>query len=264
MITALAPAPQRATTSFTLSWGLLNIPVSAFTGVEETRVKRMEYVENTDVLVGRTPIRKDTEAVIDSAVVVRKAQATNGTWVVLTDAEIADCTAVEPGVGDIVTFVPLKNVGDYLAETQYQVRPRAEKGKGNPSAIKAFSLLCQAMTKRKVCALVKVSLRGPARFGLLTADGTFTLVRTADSIREARPMIEATISKDEMDLALTLIDTVGTDVPVLLDETAPAVQAFVDSKAGGAAAPAAKPAPVMNDDIMSALSASIAAKKVAA
>ena len=263
MTPALAPAPSRATTSFTLSWGLLNIPVSAYTGVEETRVKRSEFLETPtgDVPVGRSPIRKDTGEVIDSADVVRKALATNGAWVTLTDDEVADCTAVEPGVGEVITFVPVKSTGNYLAETQYQVRPKRDKGKVNPSAAKAFTLLRQAMKARKVVALVKVSLRGPARYGLLDADGTFTLVRTADSVRMSMDMPESPVSKDELTLALTLIDAVGTDAPVLTDETAPAVQAFVAAKSAGMKPRVAVERPAIAGDLMGALEASIAASK---
>ena len=75
---ALAPAPQRSTTSFHIGWGLIDIAVSAYTGTEETRVARKEFVVNKDttlVPVGRAAIRKDTGDVIDSAEVVRMAQA---------------------------------------------------------------------------------------------------------------------------------------------------------------------------------------------
>jgi len=261
--TTLAPVPTRATTSFTLSWGLLNIPVSAYTAVEETRVKRAEFIEVGEALVsvGRAPIRKDTNEVIDQADVIRKAQAANGEWVTLTDDEIADCTVAQPGVGNIVCFVPRKNVAEYLPTGLYQVRPANLKGKPIPAAIKALSLLFDAMAKRKVVALIKVSLRGPARYGLLDSDGNLTLVATHDQIRGERPNVSVPHAPAEMEMALNLIDAVGTDHPVLTDDTAPVVQMFVDSKATGTAAPVAKPSPALSDDIMSVLSASIAARK---
>jgi non-homologous end joining protein Ku len=263
MYTTLAPVPTRATTSFTLSWGLLSIPVSAYTAVEETRVKRAEFIEVGEAIVsvGRSPIRKDTGAVIDQADVIRKAQTTGGEWVTLTDDEIADCTADEAGVATIVTFVPRRNVPDYLPTGLYQVRPANLKGKPIPAAIKATSLLFAAMRKRKVVALIKVSLRGPARYGLLDHEGNLTLVATHDQIRGARPILDVPHTDAEMDMALNLIDAVGTDHPVLRDETAPAVQTFVDAKGSGKAPVAAKPAVPLNDDIMAVLSASVAARK---
>lgn len=260
--TALAPLPNRATTSFTLTWGLVSMPLSVYTGTEETRVKRSEYVEidGTDIPVGRAAIRKDTGEVIDSAVVVRKAQATNGNWVALSDDEVADCTSVERGVGEIVAFVPVKHVANYVTETVNQVRPKATKGKPDPSADKAFALLRAAMRKRKVVALVKVALRGPARYALLDAEGTLSLVRTHDAIREALPLSVHTFNDAELGMALNLIDAVGVEAPILTDDTAPVVQSFVDAKAGGVTAPpAATPPPTI--DIMAALEASITASK---
>src|SRR3954463_9271257 len=79
MVTATAPAPSRVTTSFTLSWGLVSIPVGVYTGTEETRVSRKEFAiyGETFVEVGRSPIRKDTGEIIHTADVGRYAQAGN-------------------------------------------------------------------------------------------------------------------------------------------------------------------------------------------
>jgi Ku protein len=261
--TALAPAPQRASNSFTLAFGVLNIPLSVFTGTEQTRVSRKEFLDgDCTIPVGRSPIRQDTGEVIPSDRVVRMAQASNEAWVVLTDDEIADATSTVKGVGDIVTFVPAKEVGTYLAEDQVQVRPKVEKGKPNPAADKAFALLLTTMKKKKVVALVKVALRGPARHGLLFPDGTFVFVRTADQVRAPRPLnSDIKFSDAEINLASALIDAVGTDTPVLTDDTAPAVRAFVEAKAGGVPAPVKVEADAIPLDIMAALSASIDAAK---
>jgi Ku protein len=261
--TALAPAPQRASNSFTLAFGVLNIPLSVYTGTEQTRVARKEFLIEGDewIPVGRSPIRQDTGAVIPSDSVVRAVEASNGVRVIVTDDDIADATSLVKGVGDIVTFVPVKDVGVYLAEGQVQVRPQAVKGKANPSAEKAFALLLSTMKKKKVVALVRVALRGPARHGLLHSDGTFVFVHTADQIREPRPLVESKFSDAELNLAAALIDAVGTSTPVLTDDTAPAVRAFVEAKAAGIPAPAKAQVDAIPVDIMAALSASIDAAK---
>lgn len=240
----------------------MSIPVSVFTGTEATRVARSEFIETEagDVPVGRSPIRKDTGEVIDTALVVRKAQASNGAWVTTTDDDIADATSLVRGQGTIECFIKATNVGRYLAEGQAQIRPKVEKGKANPAAEKAFALLLKAMKSRKVVALVKVALRGPARYALLSHDGVLTLVLTADAVREHRPMSAVSLSDAEVAMAEALIDAVGIDTPVLLDTNAPLVQAFVDAKSAGLPVPEAKAAPVMVD-VMAALEASIAAAK---
>jgi len=261
--TATAPAPTRAHTSFNLAWGLMVLPVSVFTGTEATRIARKEFTQNTAgewIPVGRSPIRTDTGEVIDTAAVTRRAQATNGEWVTLTDEEIADATSASRGQGTIEAFIPVKNVGKYLTEGQSQIRPRREKGKSNPAAEKAFALLLTAMRKKKVVALVKVALRGPARYALLDSEGTFSLILTADAVREARPMDPISLSPAELNMAEQLIDAVGVDTPVLTDTNAPLVQRFVDSKATGKAPTvAATRQPTI--DVMAGLQASLDAAK---
>src|SRR5215471_9171715 len=122
---ALAPNPNRASTSFTLSWGLLNIPVSAFAGTEEVRVARKEFTTNGDP-VGRAVTNKTTGDVIDRADVIKKAEASNGVWVELDDAEIAAAT-MERGSAVIESFVLAKNTPQYLTEGLYQVRAKRVK-----------------------------------------------------------------------------------------------------------------------------------------
>lgn len=265
MPTALATAPTRAHTSFTLSWGMVTIPLGLYTGTEATRVTRKEFVKDGDSLVevGRSPIRKDTGVTIDSADVGRYAQADNGEWVLLTDDEIAQCTSPR-GLAELVSFVPVKDVGQYLAEGQAQVRPKMEKGKVNPAADRAFALLTTAMKASKVVALVKIAMRGPARYALLDASGTFTLVYTADAIRQSVDLSDHgyKFSKDELMLATALIDAVGVDTPVLTDDTAPVVQEFVNAKSSGKPAPVIE-APPVQIDLMAALQASVAATKAA-
>ena len=241
---------------------MLNIPLSVYTGTEQTRVARSEFLDgDTSIPVGRSPIRKDTGEVVASDQVVRMAEASTGAYVVLTDEEIADCT-MPKGVGEIVTFVPVKNVGAYLAEDQVQVRPKAEKGKTNASADKAFALLLTTMKRTKTVALVKVALRGPARYGLLMQDGSFVYVRTADQVREARDLNDSfKFSDAELKLATALVEAVGIDTPVLTDDTAPAVRAFVEAKAKGVPAPVKAEVAAIPVDIMAALSASIDAAK---
>lgn len=264
MVTATAAAPSRSSTSFTLAWGMVTIPLSVYTGTEATRVTRKEFVQADTGLVevGRSPIRKDTGETIDSSEVVRYAQAANGEWVILTDDEIASCTSPR-GLAELVCFVPTTDLGQYLSEGQVQVRAKSSGGKIDMAADKAFALLCMAMESSEVVALVKVAMRGPARYGLLDATGTFTLIYTADAIRQPRGEAHGTyeFSTAELALASTLIDAVGVDTPVLTDDTAPVVQEFVNAKSTGTIAPVVAPAVAAGQDLMSQLQASVAATK---
>jgi non-homologous end joining protein Ku len=261
-IEAKAGAPSRSTGTVTLSWGLLTIPLSYYIGTEETKVARKEFFMGIpDRPVGRVMTDKATGTVIDSAQVTKMAEATSGTWVELTDDEIAACT-LPKGLAEIVSFLPNKRDKGYIPEGTYaQLRPPKTKGKSNPAQEKAYCLLLAAMDDADVTALVKFSLRGAARFGILDTNGDLTVVRTSSEVREALPLPTVTLAPAERELAAKLIEAVGVGVPILEDDTAVAVQAYVDGKAAGHVAPTLPPPTPAVDDLLAMLHMSIADKE---
>lgn len=264
-ITRTAPAPKRATTSVTLSAGLITIPLSVYTSTESTSVTRREFVDgNPDIPVGRVSVRRDTDEVVDRAAVTRMAQADDGSWVVLDDDEIAECVGPSGGC-EVVSFVPVKDAGRYLTDGLYQVRPKVDRKRPDTAATAAFALLLAGMKARKVHALVRVALRGAPRYALLTIDGDLLMIATADSIREPLDMPDVKPSKADVQKVALLIDAIGIDTPVVVDDFTPKVQEYVNEKAssGGKVAkgaPAAKPTGPTHD-LAEMFEASIAAAK---
>lgn len=266
--TAIAPAPQRATDSILLAWGLVTIPLSIYAGTETTNVERKEFLVTEDpqqlISVGRSPVRKDTGAVVDNSQVIRKAESSNGDWVPLSDAEIAECTTPK-GLAEIETYIPIKHFGRYLSKDVKQVRPKPINGKINPNTERAFALFLDTLKRLRVGALVKVALRGPAKYALITSDGDLVFLHTADALREARPINRDVKSTPrERELATSLVQQVGiSDVPpVLVDDTAALVQKFVNAKAAGIAKPVVTVSPdTAVSDLMASLEASVAVIK---
>lgn len=260
---AVAPAPQRATDSIILAWGQVNIPLSIFSGTESTGVGRKEFLVDLPhkpvVSVGRRPVRKDTGGVVDDSRIVRKAQATNGQWVPLSDAEIADCTSPK-GLADIETFVPVKHLGAYLAKDVKQVRPKVVRGDIVPGAEKAYALFLDTLKRHKVAALVKVAVRGPAKYALITADGDLVFIHTADGIRQPLPINrDIKFAPRERSLATSLVQQIGISdtPPTLVDDTAKTVQQYVDDKEAGNLQPAVKAPEASVEDLLAALEASV-------
>lgn len=256
---ATATAPNRATTTFTIAYGMAVFgPLSLYTGTEATRVARKEFFNgDTNIEVGRSPIRKDTCETIRTDDVTRMACATNGTWVALSDDEIAACTT-DRGVAEIVSFVPVADFGQYLAENVAQVRPKREKGKINPAVERAFATLLAGMKVRKVGALIKVALRGPARYAILTYEGDLLYIYTADAVRQPQPLADLSkLPKADVTMAVSLIDAIGIDTPVVTDDTAPAVQAYIDAKAGGAPVKVMPTAPDPSENLLASLGAAV-------
>lgn len=262
-----ANAPTRSHSSFTVSLGLVQIPLSVMTSMEDTTVKRSEFTTVDGELhpVGRTAYDKVTGEVMTDVPVRYAQDPTSGTWVILTDDEIAECT-MPKGVAEVVTFVPLAKLHQaYLTTGVAQVRAKTSGMKGAQAdhAKRAFGLFLAGLRERKVAALVKVALRGPAKFAAITPDGDLLWLQPADGIRQPAPMDPVKFSKEETALMGSLIDTLGIGTPELTDDTAAKVLAFVTAKAaaGGVAPVTDTPAPAQHDDLFAALSASIDAAK---
>jgi DNA end-binding protein Ku len=248
----------------TLSAGLINIPLSVFTATETTAVTRKEFLNgDPNIPVGRAPIRKDTEAIVHTADVTRMVEADNGTWVTLTDDEVAGCVGA-PGGCEVVSFVPVKDAGRYLTDGLYQVRPKVDK-RGGAAATAAFSLLLAGMAARKVHALVRITMRGTPRYGLLTVEGDLLMIATADNVREALPLPDHKPSKAEVTMVCSLIDAIGIESPTVVDDASPKVRAFVNEKAGPGNVTAIKSAAPLSApvDLTEMLTASIEAAKAA-
>jgi non-homologous end joining protein Ku len=258
-----APEPSRSTGTITLSWGLLNIELSLFTGTEETNVSRKEFVDgDVERPAGRAVIDKSTGEVIDNSRVVRMAQASNGTFVVLTDDEQAACTGVK-NVAEVVTFISNADIFNYMPHKLHQVRPKKDKGVPNPAGAKAFSLLISAMASQGVSALVKVALRGPAQYGILTATGDLLFVFPSDGVRKPLAMGLTSVTPQEQDMARNLISAIGiAQAPHIPDATSQEIAKYVNAKAGGnTPAMQATPPATNGTDLMDELMKSIEARK---
>lgn len=261
---AAAKAPASGG-SYTLTWGLISIPVKLATGTERgTPVPRKQFTPDGHE-VGSRDYDKQTGENYEGPI-LKKVLASTGAYVELTDAEmeVAIGEAVPPGMMPIVTFVPLETImKEYIVEKQDQVRPATRKvGKDrlpDPAADKAFGLLLAAMTERNVAALVTIPRRQAACYGAILPDGRFLYLLFADQVRQEQPMAEPTHSEAELALGLQLIDSVGVDTPVLADVATAKVWQYIEAKAVGveveyAAAPEA-PAPTI--DLAAALAASL-------
>ena len=261
------PVPARATSSITLTAGAMAIPLSIYTAVEDVAVNRSERLAGDPAVeVGRTSIRKDTGEVVNTDDVTRMAQATDGKWVVVTDAELAEVYG-DTGEATIVSFVPVAEAGRYVTDGIMQVRAKKDKRVAAQAANEhAYSLLLAGMRDRQVHALVRVVLRGGPRFGLLTADGDMLTIIPAKAVRAARLLPDIQHDDKQLDMIGQFIDAIGVASQLVEDDTPTRVQTFIDSKAaecGVEAGDVVKPgsATASTPDVMAALEASINAAK---
>lgn len=264
---ALAQAPS-AGGSYTLTWGLISIPVKLATGTERgTPVPRKQFTPDGHE-VGSRDYDKQTGENYDGPI-VKKALASNGEYVELTDEEMerAIGEAVPPGMMPIVSFIPVETImQEYIVEKQDQLRTATRKvGRDrlpDPAADKAFGLLMAAMKQRNVAALVSIPRRQSACYGAILPDGRFLYLLFAEQVRKPQAMPEPSHSDAELELGLQLIDSVGVSTPILTDVATARVIEYVEAKSAGVVSEPSVPAPVPAPtvDLAAALAASLAVK----
>lgn len=260
-----APAPGKATSSITLQFGLVSVPVKVYTATEDPKtVERHQYTPAGNA-VGYLTVDKTTGAPIATADIVKMATV-DGVLVDLSDEEIATVTGsltVDKSAVAVETLVPAAEIGRrYLPVKSYQVRPDPKV----PSAGKAYRLLVALLAERDQAALVRFAVRGNLpRFAAITADGRLQFLHFDGEIREELPVGGADPSERELEMGRVLLDSIPVGTPDLTDTAAALIGDYLTTKiAGGEYEPPAtvEAAPVM--DLMAALEASVATAKAAA
>lgn len=266
---AQAPAPNRGS-ALTISWSMISIPVSVMKGIADVKSvpARSQFTPDGDP-VGHILINKVTGISIERDEIVKKSQASDGTWVELLDEEIEEVTAGGPlkGVAAIETTIPLEALGkEYVVESYDFVRPALRKvgtkRVPDPAAEKAFALLLSSLKAEGRAALIKYAGRGgAAKYAAITPEGLFLQLAFAGEVRIAPPLAQPEVTAAELEMGRRLIAAMDNGMPVLTDDAGDKIRAFVDAKAGGVVverpAEVEYEAPVI--DLMAALTASLAA-----
>lgn len=277
---ATGKPPVKSSTAVTLSFGFVHIPCSLYSTIEEpaTPIRRHTYTKAGNA-AGKRDYDKETGENVEADQIIKKAEATDGTLVEVTDDEIIEAYE-RSGVtsGEILTFVPLSALtdGTYIAEGFHQLRPAKIKKKGtkstmvpSPAANKAFATLMAGMESRGVFALIKLvqKVTSVPRYAAVLPDGRLLVLCFASQIRQPRPMPTELPSEAEVQMVGALIDTIGIETPVLLSEEGEGLRAYVDAKAAGSLEKAsddveAEPEP--ESDLMAMLAASLGVAPAAA
>jgi DNA end-binding protein Ku len=266
-----AKAPSRSSGKLTIAFGLMSVPVNVYSGLDEDAGKIKREMRSPkgnpvgfpvqDKVTGEAITRSDTTLVYVTD---------DGVEVPLTDDEIASALNEENGSCEIVGFFPLSEKDAYVVQGVMQVRPQTVKsGKTTTHPfIKPFALLMGAMKMSGTFALLRYTMRGKPHLGVLTSDGTMSVVAFENEVKDTLPMPEADVSSAEIGMAKALVEAMTFDEAPQMQSPLEKVREYAEAKAAGVVkAPEEDKAPEATTDYMAALEASIAlakAHKVAA
>lgn len=164
-----------------LAFGLLSVPVRVYSATEDHDIG-FHQVHRADG--GRVRYKRvcsvDGEEVPYSEI-AKGYTTTQGSTVVLTDAELEAIAPARSREMSVVEFVPSSQVDPVLFDRSYYLEP-------DPTAARAYALLRETLRATERTAIVQVTLRSRTRLGALRVRDDVLVLQTLhwrDEIRDA-------------------------------------------------------------------------------
>ncbi|MFC9913915.1 Ku protein [Streptomyces sp. NPDC127197] len=247
-----------------ISFGLVSVPVKLVNATESHSISfRQIHTEDG----GRIRYRKFCELEdreVSGAEIGKGYEGADGSIIPITDEDLAHLPLPTAKTIEIVAFVPGERIDPLQMDAAYYLA-----ASGAPAA-KPYTLLREALKRSNKVAIAKFALRGRERLGMLRVVGDVIVMHGLlwpDEVRAPEgvaPETDVTVRDKELDLADTLMDTLGeVDLEDLHDEYREAVEEVIAAKAAGEAPPEA-PEPAKGGkviDLMAALESSVRAAK---
>jgi DNA end-binding protein Ku len=244
-----------------ISFGLISIPVKLFSAVENKSLK-FHLLHDEDG--GRIKYKRECAKCgkeVDWADIVKGYEYSKDHYVTFTDEELEAVEVDSIRAIDVVSFVPLTDIDPIYFDKTYYVVPE-------PSGLKAYKLLSEALEAEGQVGVAKVALRDKEHLSTIRLKDDVFVLETMHWPDEIRAPEFDELSKkvdvrdQEVKMARQLIQQLSDEFKPeqFEDEYRVQLQKVAERKVEGeevtvAAEPEEEPAPVV--DIMEALKASV-------
>jgi DNA end-binding protein Ku len=204
----------RAMWNGTLSFGLLNIPVSVFSAKEQKSI-HFNLLDKKDFgRIGYKQYNKNTGKEVPKKDIVKGYEYEPDQFILITNKDFEKANPKASENIDIEDFINLDEVDPLLFEKPYYLAP-AKNG------VKGYELLRRVMEKTKKVAVGKIVLHGKQRLVAILARGehlVLEIMRYAKEILEADEielrnddmLDKVKISDREMKMAVALVEDMTT------------------------------------------------------
>jgi len=258
----------RSIASFSLSFGLVSIPVKLYSATESSASIKFNLLAKDGSRLKQQYVSEKDQTVVQRADMVKGYEFEKDKFVLFSAEELKALEESSTHAIEIVAFIPEKAVDPIYYDKAYLLAP--DKRGGKP-----YALLMEAMRKSGRCALAKWAWKSkqyvvqvrPVEDGLVLQQLLY-----ADEVRSLKDLnIEpVTITPPELQLALQLIDQISEDSydpTQYVDEEKQRILAAIDEKISGkqvvASAHNEEPSSAQVIDLMDALRASLGKKPAA-
>ena len=197
-----------------LSFGLVNVPVALFSGVNDTDVHFRQLHDKDHTPVETRRFCKQEDAEVGYEEIAHGFETDDGKQVVLTDEELATAAPRKTRTIDIEAFVDLVDVDPIYFDHPYILMPAGD----TEGTQRAYRLLREVMERTDRAALGRFVMRTKEYLVLIGVRDdrlALTTLRFADEVRPAKgiptPGKKAKPAKQAVDGAVALIEALACD-----------------------------------------------------
>jgi len=208
----------RALWSGSISFGLVNVPVRMFSGIDEHTLHFHFVHEKDESPIGYEKVCKQEGKPVPASEIVRAFEYSKGEYVYMTDEDFETAKADTYHTIEIRDFVPYEEIDPIYFRHTYFLGP-AE------GAEPVYALLRDAMAQSGLAAIAKFVMRDRQNLGCLRVrEDVITLEQMyfADEVRRVDEIAPRKVKVEprELEMALRLIETfTGSFDPSKYDDT---------------------------------------------
>ena len=248
-----------------ISFGMVVIPVKLYPATDSKDISFVNLHSTCENRIRQPRFCSHHETTVESSEIIRAYEYAKDQYIKMADSDFDDLPVPSRHAIDITQFVDLANVDPIFYDKSYSLEPQ-EIG------VKPFYLLKQALESSGRVAIAKISIRQKENLCLLRPYEQGLMMETMHYPDEVRgmnelnlPEEEAEFTKQEMDMAATLIDqlTGEFDPGLYRDEYRIALERVIEAKLTGSEPVTATPVSSQGKvgNLMDALRASIESTK---
>lgn len=248
---------MRAIWKGAIAFGLVTVPVKAYTATEDhdVRFHQVHALDNGRVKYNR--VCRECGNTLELSEIAKAYQVPNGPIVVLDEEDFANLPVSASKEIDVVEFVPTSQVDPVRFDKSYLLEPDMQ-------SLKPYVLLRQTLADTDLTAIVKVSLRSKQQLGVLRVRENVLMLQTMlwpDEVREAHFDIldnEVEVRPQELQMAASLVESLSGDFDPSQyhDEYRAQLLSMIDAKvSGGKGVVAAEPTASGEGEVVDLLTA---------
>jgi DNA end-binding protein Ku len=203
----------RATWSGSISFGLVNVPVKAYTAVRDHTIHFHQLDRKTGARVEYRKVSSKTGRKLDADDIEKGYEVTKGKYVVVDEKEFEELRPHSTRTIEVTDFVELAAIDPIYYENTYWL------GTDGEGAARAYRLLFEAMEKKQRVAIGTVVMRNKQYLAAIRPlDGALAMstMRFADEVVPRKeideiPSARVEPSDREMRLATQMIESLTTE-----------------------------------------------------